>query len=198
MDKVSPNYTQNCTQCGTVLSSEERHFLGNICSKCELANFRELDTGANAPEEPYSMLQYQRDAQRTKSEQFHVPKAADGPHIHEIMIQLPHCPTHDLIHAIIGIATEAGEFLDPIKKLIFYGKPLDLVNLDEEAGDLLWYLAIYAEARGTTIPELARRNIEKLRVRYPDKFTSSHALERDLLAERKSLEGGPDTPGNEA
>jgi hypothetical protein len=33
------------------------------------------------------------------------------------------------------------------------------------------------------------RNIAKLRTRYPEKFASDRALNRDLEAERKVLEG---------
>ena len=37
-----------------------------------------------------------------------------------------------LLHAGMGLSTEAGEFLDALKKHIFYGKELDRVNLAEE------------------------------------------------------------------
>lgn len=94
----------------------------------------------------------------------------------------------DIIHAAIGIATEAGEFLDPIKKFIFYGKPVDFVNLDEEVGDLLWYIALYLNARGLDMEAVMEKNINKLEARYPDKFTQDHALNRDLDAEREILE----------
>lgn len=93
-----------------------------------------------------------------------------------------------LLHAAMGMATEAGEFLDPIKKHLFYGKPLDLVNLREEVGDLLWYIAIACDALDTTIDAEMQRNIAKLRKRYPEKFTSEAANERDLTAERAILE----------
>ena len=56
----------------------------------------------------------------------------------------------DLLHAGIGLATEAGEFLDAIKKHIFYGKKLDTVNLAEEGGDTLWYLALAFRKLKTT------------------------------------------------
>jgi NTP pyrophosphatase (non-canonical NTP hydrolase) len=93
-----------------------------------------------------------------------------------------------LLHAAMGMATEAGEFLDPIKKHLFYGKPLDLVNLREEVGDLLWYIAIACDALDTTIDAEMQRNIAKLRKRYPEKFDSVQAVERDLEGERKVLE----------
>lgn len=96
-----------------------------------------------------------------------------------------------LLHAGIGLATEAGEFLDPLKKNLFYGKEIDLLNLREELGDLLWYVAVACEALGTNISLEMERNIHKLRTRYPEKFTEEQANERDLDAERNALESHP-------
>jgi NTP pyrophosphatase (non-canonical NTP hydrolase) len=97
--------------------------------------------------------------------------------------------TFRLLHASIGITTESGELADLLKKHIFYGKPLDTVNAVEECGDLLWYVALACDALGVTIGEVMERNIAKLRTRYPDKFTSDAAINRDLEAERRALEG---------
>lgn len=93
-----------------------------------------------------------------------------------------------LLHAGIGIVTEAGEFIDAIKKHIFYGKDLDKVNLKEELGDLLWYMAIAVDALETTFYEEQQRVINKLQLRYPEKFTAYDAENRDLCAERAELE----------
>jgi len=96
----------------------------------------------------------------------------------------------DLLHATIGISTEAGELLDAVKKHLFYGKKLDIVNIHEELGDIVWYMSMLIEWSGTTYEEVMERNIDKLRVRYPEKFTKVQALQRDLELERKVLEGG--------
>lgn len=96
----------------------------------------------------------------------------------------------DLLHAGIGLATEAGEFLDAIKKHIFYGKKLDTVNLAEEGGDTLWYLALAFRKLKTTFDKEMQVNIDKLVARYPEKFTEYLAENRDLELERKILEGG--------
>lgn len=103
----------------------------------------------------------------------------------------------DIVHAIIGVCTEGGESLDVVKKAFFYGKPVDYVNLDEEMGDKLWYIAMYCRARGITIEQLMEQNIKKLRARFPDKFTMEQAITRDLAAERAALEGS-DHPDLEA
>jgi hypothetical protein len=184
-----------------------------------------------------------------------------------------------LAHAAIGICTEVGELQDALKKELIYGKPIDPVNVLEECGDVLWYLAIGFDAikaklapafrpmnhpvvplwapalsfirdqKGTACPdfscalvgtaqilksagriqdvitavfhkgefpfassiqpelnnaalgvwlvlhgfcfsmeEAAKRNIAKLQARYPGKFTSEAALNRDLEKERAALE----------
>lgn len=96
--------------------------------------------------------------------------------------------TSRILHAAIGIATESGEFLDALKKFLFYGKPLDLVNLREEIGDLLWYIALAMDALGTDFEAEMNRVIRKLQVRYPESFSTSEAIHRDLFEERKELE----------
>ena len=94
----------------------------------------------------------------------------------------------DLIHASMGLSTEAAEFTDAIKKHIFYGKELDTVNLKEEIGDILWYAAIALEALGSDFESVMQTNIDKLSARYPDKFTEELAENRDLDKERAILE----------
>lgn len=93
-----------------------------------------------------------------------------------------------LLHGAMGLATEAGELMDQLKKNIFYGKELDLVNIEEELGDLEWYMAIIRDVLGVTQAQVQEKNIAKLRKRYPEKFTSEAALNRDLDAERAVLE----------
>ena len=94
-----------------------------------------------------------------------------------------------LLHGGIGLATEAGEFLDALKKHLFYGKELDRVNLSEELGDLFWYCAIIADELNVPIAEIMDTNIKKLKARYGEKFTEKAADQRDLKSERAILEG---------
>lgn len=94
-----------------------------------------------------------------------------------------------LLHAALGLSTEAGEIQDQLKKSIFYGKSLDTVNLVEEAGDIMWFLAILADALGTSFEEIQEKNIAKLKARYGAKFSEAAALTRDLDTERAILEG---------
>jgi len=93
-----------------------------------------------------------------------------------------------LMHACIGVSTEAGELIDPVKKAVFYGASIDKINLMEEVGDVLWYCAIILRYTGHTFDDAMERNISKLQKRYPDKFTEENATKRDLKKERIELE----------
>lgn len=107
----------------------------------------------------------------------------------KIRDRLNYPATIRLLHSCMGLTTELGELTDVLKKHIFYGKEVDIVNLKEEGGDLLWYLAILFNTLSTTFPEEMERNINKLEARYGDKFNELEAINRNLDRERKILEG---------
>ena len=93
-----------------------------------------------------------------------------------------------LLHVGMTLVTESAEFVDMLKKHIYYGKPLDMVNLKEELGDVSWGLRVGSDALGETLLAILERNRDKLKARYPDKFTEERAINRDVAAERKILE----------
>jgi NTP pyrophosphatase (non-canonical NTP hydrolase) len=49
----------------------------------------------------------------------------------------------------------------------------------EELGDVLWYCAELACGLGVTLDEVAMRNIDKLRRRYPEGFDAERSINRD-------------------
>jgi len=93
-----------------------------------------------------------------------------------------------LLHGTCGLATEAGEILDTVKKHVFYGKEIDTVNMIEEIGDIMWYSSIILDELGVEYEEVMEKNITKLRSRYGDKFSETRANTRDLKKERDILE----------
>jgi NTP pyrophosphatase (non-canonical NTP hydrolase) len=95
----------------------------------------------------------------------------------------------DNFHMVLGMVTEVGELADVYKKNLAYNKDIDLVNVKEEAGDIFWYLANFCTINGFDIEEILDTNIKKLEARYPDKFSKDKAINRNLGAERKILEG---------
>mgnify|MGYP003386270576 CR=1 FL=1 len=92
-----------------------------------------------------------------------------------------------LLHGAIGMCTEAGELQDNIKKALVYGKPLDVLNILEEVGDVFWYCAVALSSHGFTFQQAMDANIAKLRKRYPKGFQADRALNRDLSKEIKAL-----------
>lgn len=101
----------------------------------------------------------------------------------------------DILHGILGVLTEAGELGEILQNYLLGETPdLDPVHMAEECGDDLWYRALIFNRIGTTFPAEMDRVIRKLRTRFPDKFTEEHAGERDLAAERATLETGFPTP----
>lgn len=165
----------------------------------------------------------------------------------------------DTIHMLFGISTEIGELTDVFKKHMAYNREIDWVNVEEEIGDLMFYIASFARIVGINLEKITKvskklagfdtnellfkmtfdvgdlmwifenhvfhdkkiedwipvtenigdlmaciiafcgeneldfqqiilTNVKKLETRYPEKFTSYHANNRDLEKERKILE----------
>ncbi len=74
------------------------------------------------------------------------------------------------IEKVLGLAGEAGETADKIKKLLRDKNGVisdeDRASIVKELGDTLWYLAATARYLGVPLSEVASGNIEKLEGRY--------------------------------
>jgi len=79
----------------------------------------------------------------------------------------------------LGLAGESGEVVDLVKKHLYQGHEIDSARMCDELGDVLWYFALICHATGSTLKEVMRGNVEKLRKRYPEGF----AVERSILRE---------------
>ena len=94
----------------------------------------------------------------------------------------------EAFHAVAGLVGEVGEYADVLKKEYIYGgiNPYLVQDAREELGDILWYVALAASIHGLSLEEVAQKNIEKLKRRYPGKFTPEWAaLRMDKLAETR-------------
>lgn len=120
----------------------------------------------------------------TPSEYIDAVKRTESPHFFVDAVN------HRILHGAVGCVTESAELLDAIKKSLFYGKPLDLVNIQEELGDLLYYTFLTIDACGGDFEQIIVTNRNKLAARYGDKFSAESALTRDLTIERDILEKG--------
>lgn len=106
---------------------------------------------------------YQRQAGRTL-----IPTPDAEYTAHELM----------LVWNAIGLAGEAGEVADHIKKGVFHRHGVDRDTLVKELGDVLWYVAALCTKMDVSLATVMQRNVEKLRRRYPDGYSSAASLER--------------------
>lgn len=83
-----------------------------------------------------------------------------------------------LINGVMGLCGESGEAIDIVKKHLAQGHPLDKEALVKELGDIAWYLAETAYALNVSLDDVFTGNIEKLRARYPDGFSSLKSQNR--------------------
>lgn len=74
--------------------------------------------------------------------------------------------TYTITYPALGLASEAGEVCDKIKKAIRDRHSLSFAELPDmvapELGDVLWYVAVLASNLGLELEDLARGNIDKL------------------------------------
>lgn len=83
-----------------------------------------------------------------------------------------------LVLGALGLAGEAGEVVDLIKKHLFHKKSLDRDKLILEMGDLRWYMEALLVKINATMEEVEAVNIKKLRARYPNGFNAEDAAAR--------------------
>lgn len=76
---------------------------------------------------------------------------------------------HSIIYPTLGVAGEAGEVADKVKKVLRdhngeFGSAIRL-ELAKEVGDVLWYCNALARDLGYTLEEVMQMNLEKLESR---------------------------------
>lgn len=79
----------------------------------------------------------------------------------------------------LGLAGEAGEFADMMKKHHGHGHELDKKKAAKELGDVLWYVSVLADSIGYNLDSIAQLNVQKLRERYPDGFSVERSKVRN-------------------
>ena len=83
-----------------------------------------------------------------------------------------------LLDASAGLAEEAAEVLGLVRKQVFQQREVEAVRLVEELGDVLWCLAVTADALGISLTTVAEENQAKLARRHPDGFRAESEGQR--------------------
>lgn len=84
-----------------------------------------------------------------------------------------------VINGALGLCGEAGEVADSVKKAYMQGHHFDRGHIEEELGDVCWYIAELASALGLSMQDIMEKNIEKLKRRYPEGFSAERSINRE-------------------
>lgn len=87
-------------------------------------------------------------------------------------------PEQNLINGCLGLAGEAGEVCDIVKKYVFQGHNLETQKIVDELSDVLWYVALTAQGIGCDLDSIMEHNINKLKKRYPNGFEAERSINR--------------------
>jgi NTP pyrophosphatase (non-canonical NTP hydrolase) len=77
-----------------------------------------------------------------------------------------------ILHAAIGLAGEAGEILEHVKKRIFMNRNdfMTTEAMEKEFGDVEYYITALETIFGLTKEQVCETNNRKLAARYPNGF----------------------------
>lgn len=88
-----------------------------------------------------------------------------------------HIANPQLLHACLGITSEAGEIAEDLLKAL-QGQLLSTENLVRESGDIDWFQELLATATETPVNVARAFNVARLRQRFPDAFSEADAIAR--------------------
>lgn len=84
----------------------------------------------------------------------------------------------DRLEAVIGLAGEAGEVLDLVKKECFYGQQIDTTKLTQELGDVFHYFCRVLYLNHISINSVIQTHEQKLNARFPNGYSDAAAIAR--------------------
>lgn len=83
----------------------------------------------------------------------------------------------------LGLAGEAGEVADLVKKGIFHQRGVDKEQLKKELGDVLWYLTALCSDLGLSLAEVMDHNLKKLEARFPEGYDPQRTNFKEGMAD---------------
>jgi pentatricopeptide repeat protein len=78
----------------------------------------------------------------------------------------------------LGLAGEAGEVVDLVKKMHFQGHTIDTEQVKDELGDVMWYIALLCHSLGLSLEDILQANVAKMHRRYPNGFEVERSINR--------------------
>jgi NTP pyrophosphatase (non-canonical NTP hydrolase) len=87
---------------------------------------------------------------------------------------------NNLVNAVMGLAGESGELLELVKKWRFQEHELKVDRIEEELGDVMWYVAYLIRTLRLDFGEILDKNVAKLSSRYPGGFDPGLSRDREL------------------
>lgn len=92
-------------------------------------------------------------------------------------------------NTLLSFTKVSLKFLDLLKKKTYYNKEISREVMIDLSIKLHALLTHFCNQYNTNIDDILEKNIQKLKARYGEKFSSDRAITRDLETERKILEG---------
>lgn len=94
------------------------------------------------------------------------------------------------LHGVVGLEIRSANYLNMMKRVAFYGVELDCEEVVDHVMGLISSIYEIADIYSIDVETILFNNQEKLRKRFPDKYSNEHAIMRDTEEERKVLEKG--------
>jgi hypothetical protein len=87
-----------------------------------------------------------------------------------------------LVVPLLGLAGEAGSLLTLYKKWLRDGDAYQIVGerIEEELGDILWYLATIARRSGISLSDVAQGNLKKTQARWLPQSTTPQLFDEEF------------------
>ena len=95
----------------------------------------------------------------------------------------------DEFQIVLEIMRKSIKLLDFLKKKLYYNKTINEDLFIQYSNEILSLFVAYANIKTIDIERGFQINIDKLRARYGEKFSSERAINRNLEVERNILEG---------
>lgn len=80
---------------------------------------------------------------------------------------------------VMGITGETGEVVDILKKWMYQGHTLKLNDIEEELGDVMFYIVNLCNLLGLELQDSINNNYNKLLKRYPEGFSTERSVNRE-------------------